>query len=161
MSLLAFWYQVIVASEHMLGEAIFLLSDEGWEGELKAFYKHHLEDERDHAKWLKEDLGDHPMVLHYGAAQLAGMSYYLLRHVHPVALMGYMQALEGNPIDPAVIESLEAQHGPDAVRVLKLHAQEDPKHIEELNAFPLPDEWRPLVENTRVQTLKLLESIYA
>lgn len=159
MDILAFWYQVVIASEHMLAEAIFLLSDEGWEGELKAFYKHHLEDERHHAAWLKEDLGEHPIVLHYGAAQLAGMSYYLLRHVHPVALMGYMQALEGNRIDPVLIESLEAQHGASAVRVLKLHAQEDPRHIEELNAFPLPDEWRPLVENTRIQTLKLLEGI--
>lgn len=159
MAILAFWYQVIVASEHLLGESIFLLKDEGWEAELKAFYEHHLQDERGHAAWLKEDLGDFPVVLHYGASQLAGMAYYLIRHVHPVALMGYMQALEGNPIDRALIKLIEDEHGPGAVRVLKLHADEDPKHIEELRSFPIPDEWKPLVENTRIQTLKLLEAL--
>ena len=161
MDLLAFWYQVIIASESMLEEAILLLGDEGWEADLKAFYCKHLEDERHHAKWLREDLGDHTVTLHYGAAQLAGMSYYLIRHVHPVALLGYMQALEGQPIDPALIAHLERENGSAAVRTLKLHADEDPKHIEELRAFPVPDEWAPLVENTRVQTLKLLEGMYA
>lgn len=156
---LSFWYQVIIASEHMLAESIFLLSDDGWEGELKAFYEHHLKDERDHAKWLKEDLGDHPVILHYGAAQLAGMGSYLVRHVHPVALMGYMQALEGKPIPMEYVEAVEAEHGVSTARTLRLHAEEDPKHIEELNAFPLPDEWRPLVENTRIQTLKFLEAM--
>jgi hypothetical protein len=161
MNLLAFWYQVIIASEHMLGEAIFLLPETGWEAGLRAFYEKHLADERNHSTWLKDDLGDHPVVLHYGAAQLAGMSYYLLRHVHPVALLGYMQALEGKPIDPALIEHLEREHGSAAVRTLKLHALEDPKHIEELLAFPVPENWKPLVENTRLQTLKLLEGMYA
>lgn len=159
MDILAFWYQVIIASEQMLEEAIYLLRDEGWEAELKAFYARHLEDERHHAKWLREDLGDHQVVLHYGAAQLAGMSYYLIRHVHPVALLGYMQALEGRPIDPSFVESIEREHGVSAARTLRLHAEEDPKHIEELQAFPVPDEWRPLVENTRIQTIKLLEAL--
>lgn len=159
MDILAFWYQVIIASEQMLEEAIACLHGNGWEGELRDFYKKHLEDERNHARWLREDLGGHPIVLHYGAAQLAGMSYYLIRHVHPVALMGYMQALEGRPIDPAFIERMESEHGSSAVRTLKLHAEEDPKHIEELRAFPVPDEWAPLVENTRIQTLKLLEGL--
>jgi hypothetical protein len=153
---LAFWYQVIIASEHLLGEAIFLLRDDGFEGALKAFYAKHLEDERHHAEWLKEDLGDHPINLHFGAAQLAGMSYYLVRHVHPVALMGYMQALEGKPIPMEYVESVEREHGISAARTLRIHAEEDPKHIAELLAFPVPDEWKPLVESTRVQTLKLL-----
>jgi hypothetical protein len=159
MAILAFWYQVIIASEHLLVESIHLLKNEGWEAELKSFFEHHLQDEKGHASWLKEDLGDFPVVLHYGAAQLAGMAYYLIRHVHPVALMGYMQALEGSPIDRALIKLIEDEHGPDAVRVLKLHADEDPKHIEELRSFPIPDEWKPLVENTRIQTLKLLEAL--
>lgn len=155
---LAFWYQVIIASELLLQEAAFLLSDEGWEGELKAFYEHHLADEKDHAKWLKEDLGDHPVVLHFGAAQMPGMAYYLIRHVHPVALMGYMQALEGHPIPMEYVESLEEAHGKSAGRTLRLHAEEDPKHIEELRAFPIPDEWKSLVESTRIQTRKMVEA---
>lgn len=159
MDILAFWYQVIIASEHMLGEAILLLGDEDWERDLKAFYEKHLEDERHHARWLKEDLGNHPITMHFGAAQLAGMSYYLIRHVHPVALMGYMQALEGNPIDMGFVEAMESAHGKSAVRTLRMHAEEDPGHFEELKAVFIPDELKPLVENTRIQTLKLLECI--
>lgn len=158
MDILAFWYQVIIASEHLLVDAISMLDNEGWEKSLKEFYEEHYEEEQHHARWLREDLGDHPVVLHYGAAQLAGMTYYLIRHVHPVALMGYMLALEGNPIDMKFVEEMEAAHGKSAVRTLRHHAEEDPGHYEELKsamAF-IPDEWKPLVENTRIQTLKLL-----
>lgn len=156
---LAFWYQVIVASEPLLDEAIYLLKDDGFEGELKAFYRHHLEDERHHAKWLKEDLGDHPISLHFTAAALAGTAYYLIRHSHPVALMGYMQALEGRPIDPAVIDLIVAQHGEKAARTVRIHAENDPEHIKELLAFPIPEEHRALVEATRTQTLRFLQGL--
>lgn len=156
---LAFWYQVIIASEPLLEESIAILCDDGWEGDLKAFYRKHLEDERHHATWLKEDLGDHPISMHFGAARLAGSAYYLVRHVHPVALMGYMQALEGKPIDPAVIEAIEAAHGARATRTVRIHADEDPKHFAELMAFPIPDEWKSLVEATRAHTQQLVEGL--
>jgi hypothetical protein len=153
---LAFWFQVIIASEPLLEESIAILEDDGWEGDLKAFYRKHLDDERNHATWLREDLGDHPVNLHFGAAQLAGMAYYLIRHVHPVALMGYMLALEGKPIPMEYVEAVESAHGKQAARTLRLHAEEDPGHYAELQAFPVPPEWAPLVENTRVQTLQLI-----
>lgn len=159
MDQLAVIYQFVIASEPLLREAIVLLSDEGFEGELKAFYAKHLEDEKGHAKWAREDLGDHPINLHFGAAQLAGMAYYLIRHVHPVALMGYMMALEGHPIDMRLVEAIEQEHGKQAARTLRHHAEEDPKHIEELKAFPVPDEWKLLVESTRVQTRMLVEAL--
>lgn len=157
METLATVYQFVIASEPLLREAILLLSDDGFEGELKAFYAEHLKDETDHAKWLREDLGGHPINLHFGAAQMAGMAYYLIRHVHPVALMGYMMALEGNPIDMRFVEAIEREHGKQAARTLRHHAEEDPEHIKQIMAFPIPDEWKPLVESTRVQTRRLLE----
>ncbi len=159
LNILAFWYQVIVASEPLLEEAIYLLGDGDEEGELKAFYRKHLEDERKHAQWLKEDLGDHPINLHFGAAQLAGMAYYLIRHVHPVALLGYMQALEGRRIPDWFVDQVEAEHGSAAVRTLRIHAEADRDHIVELEAFSLPDEWRDLVAGVRAQTEALVESI--
>lgn len=156
LNVLAFWYQVIIASEPLLEESIAMLGDDGFEGELKAFYRRHLEDERHHAEWLKEDLGEHPVVLHFGAAQLAGMAYYLIRHVHPVALLGYMLALESKPPTMEQIEAIEREHGAPAARTARIHALADPGHLEELKAFPVPSEWAPLVENTRVQTLQLI-----
>jgi hypothetical protein len=159
LNILAFWYQVIIASEQLLRDSVALLKDEGWEKDLKQFYQKHLEDELNHAKWLKEDLGSHEVVLHYGAAQLAGMAYYLILHVHPVALMGYMMALEGNKIPLEFVESIEREHGATAARTLRLHAEEDPGHYEELSSFEIAPEWRDLVENTRIQTLKLIEAM--
>ncbi|MFL9670439.1 hypothetical protein WIX39_026150 [Variovorax sp. AB1(2024)] len=156
---LAFFYQVIIASEFLLKEAIFLLGDDGFEGDLKAFYAKHLEDEKGHAEWLKEDLGEHPINLHFGAAQLAGMAYYLVRHVHPVALLGYMKALEGHPIPIEYVEAVEKAHGAQAGRTLRLHAIEDPHHMQELEAVAVPSQWAPLVESTRLQTRKLIEGL--
>jgi hypothetical protein len=160
---LAFWYQVILASEALLRDAIHILDTmEGgeFERELRNFYAEHLEDERDHAAWLREDLGGHPVNLHFGAAQLAGMAYYLVRHLHPVALMGYMQALECTPIPMDYVEAVEREHGKDAARTLRHHAEEDPNHAKELEAFPIPGEWRALVESTRKQTRLIVETTY-
>lgn len=157
---LVFWYQVIVASEPLLEDAIASLSDDGFEGELKAFYKHHLEDERNHAKWLREDIGDRPIGLNMTAAALAGTQYYLIRHVHPVCLMGYMIALEGGEISPAVIEAIEAELGPDASRTVRIHAEADPHHIKELLALPIPEEFKRLVEASRQQTLNILGGLH-
>ena len=157
---LSFMYQVIIASEQLLRDAILLLDEETqWERDLRIFFEEHLKEETHHALWLREDLRAHPINLHFVAAQIAGMAYYLITHVHPVALMGYMLALEGKPIDLKYVEEIEAQYGPSTARTLRIHAEEDPRHFEELKAVYVPDEWKPLVENTRIQTIKLLESI--
>lgn len=158
---LAFWYQVIIASEHLLGEAVFLLKEDGWEGDMRTFFEKHLKDEKHHAEWLREDLGEHPIALHFGAAQLAGMAYYLVRHVHPIALLGYMLALESQPIPMEYVEAVERAHGVAAARTLRIHAEQDPGHADELQtalAF-VPAEWLPLVESTRAQTRKLIEGM--
>lgn len=156
---LANCYQLIIASEPLLEEAIHLLRKDGWEGELRAFYVKHLEDERDHAKWLLEDLQGYTGNLHFGVAAVAGMAYYLVRHVHPVALLGYMKALEGNQITPELIMAVEDSCGGLASRTLRLHAEEDPGHFAELQAVEVPPEWAPLVESTRIQTLEMLKGL--
>lgn len=157
---LAFWYQVIVASEPLLEECIASLSDDGFEGGLKDFYIKHLEDERHHATWLREDIGDHPIQLHMTAAALAGTQYYLIRHLHPVCLMGYMQVLEGRPIDMALVERIDSEHGKQAARTLRIHAEDDPMHIKELLAFPIPKEFQGMVEASKQQTQRFLESLH-
>jgi hypothetical protein len=159
LDVLAFWYQVIIASEPLLREAIAHLSDEGFDGDLKAFYKKHLEDEMHHAEWLKEDLGDYPINLHMTAAALAGTQYYLIRHVHPVCLMGYMQFLEGQQIDAGFVEEVERLHGKQAARTLRIHAEADPEHSKELKQFSIPEEYVKLVEISKKQTAIFLSNL--
>lgn len=158
---LAHCYQLIVASEPLLEQAVRALGLDGWEGDLRAFYAKHLEDERHHAAWLLEDLGGYAGTLHYGVAAVAGTAYYLILHVHPVALLGYMLALESTPISPELIEAVSAERGEKATRVLRLHAEEDPKHAAELEeaAARIPDEWKPLVVNTRRQIELMLKGL--
>jgi hypothetical protein len=87
------------------------------------------------------------------------MAYYLIRHVHPVALMGYMLAMESRQISEEYVEAVEAAHGKNAARTLRIHAEQDPGHMDELRSVHIPPEWAPLVENTRIQTLALLEAM--
>lgn len=97
---------------------------------LRGFYVDHLEAERGHADMLEADLatlGAAP-ALDWHAAQIAGTQYYLVRHGPVEALLGYMAALECRPMLPAVVDELEAIHGPQAVRTLRLHAEADPEH---------------------------------
>ena len=159
MDILSFWYQVMIASEPLLEDSILLLKDEGFDGELKAFYREHLKEERNHATWMREDMGEHPVNLHLGAAMLAGTQYYLIRRIHPVCLMGYMMELEGHEMDMSVVEEIERQHGKQAGRTLRLHAENDPRHIQELREFPIPDEFMPMVKMSQEQTQRILRGL--
>lgn len=155
-------YQVVIASEHLLGEAIFLLEGRpGWEADMRAFFQKHLDDERHHAEWFLEDMAGHPITLHLGAAEIAGTGYYLVRHVHPVALLGYMLALESHPVSMEYVEAVERAHGKAAARTLRIHAEQDPGHADELLTAlaHVPPEWRPLVEKTRTHIRKLIEGL--
>lgn len=158
LDLLSFWYQVIVASEPLLEEAIARLSDEGFEGELKAFYRKHLRDEMHHAEWLQEDLAGHQIAFRIEAAKLAGTQYYLIKHLHPVCLMGYMQVLEGATPEDSFIEQAKMELGPRA-RTWLLHVKDDPGHYEELCSLPIPEEYQGMVEMSRQETIKLLEGL--
>src|SRR5690348_11828589 len=97
---LVFLYHIMVASENLLRMAARETSDR----KLREYFEKHLEEERDHAKWLAEDLNSvcvdvkktEPPLL---AIQMAGSLYYLIFHVHPAALLGYMQVLESWPMD--------------------------------------------------------------
>lgn len=131
---LAFTLQVITATESLLREAAQLC-----EGDLRDYYLRHLDEEKDHAKWLAEDLEGHTIGLSHLAVALAGSQYYLIKHVHPACLLGYMLALE-NPAPIETIEALEAVHGKKLLRTARLHAVEDVAHrvalLEQVGKLP-------------------------
>lgn len=156
---LAHCYQLVIASEPLLEQAIACLGADGAEGELRAFYEKHLDDERHHAKWLLEDLDGYAGTLHFGMAAVAGLGYYLVLHAHPAALLGYMLALESMPISQEFIDGVVAECGEKATRTLRIHAEEDPKHAAEIAEViaRIPNEWKPLVVNTRRQVELMLK----
>jgi hypothetical protein len=98
----------------------------------------HIREEYGHDTWVVEDYaaagGDGTelpgMVVGGAVAALVGSQYYWIRHVHPVALLGHIAVLEGNPPAPSLATDLAARTGlaADAFRSLERHAVLDQRH---------------------------------
>lgn len=126
---LGFIYKVIVASAPLLRFAI-----ERADGDLRDYYKEHLEEETGHDEMLLDDLkrlGVEDFPPDHIAAQLAGSQYYFIAHEHPAMLLGYMHALERNSMRVEDVDSLSALHGAE-LTALRHHAVHDPGHKEDL-----------------------------
>lgn len=125
---LIFVHQIIVATENLLRLAIANSS-----GHLHAYFVEHLTDERDHEKWLAEDLStaaiDISAMPHMPeAVAMSGSQYYLIHHVDAAALLGYMAALECFPMTVERVDELEKLHGTPLCRTLRHHAEHDISH---------------------------------
>lgn len=109
---------------------------------LAAYYERHAQEELHHDEWVLDDLealgvgrdvvlARRPSTV---VAALVGAHYYWVRHVHPVALMGYLAVLEGNPPDADQLDEVQRRTGlPEAAfRTLKLHAELDQHHRDDL-----------------------------
>ena len=155
-------YQVIVASENLMAVAL-----EEAPAAAKVFRNYmtsHLEEERHHANWLNADLvtaGIDVTVLplHRSAVELAGSQYYLIHHISPAALLGYMAVLEGFPFPLDTLEQLEAIHGVEPLRCLRYHAENDIEHRKEL--FKVIDQIDdPIIHSNALRTQQLLNEAF-
>ena len=109
------------------------------------YLRQHIAEERDHDEWLIQDLetagmrrADVTREIPSGvAASLVGAQYYWVQHHDPVALLGYMRVLEGNPPSVAHIDNLQRQSGlPASVfRTYRMHGELDPNHRRDLDLF--------------------------
>lgn len=141
---------------------------------LTAYLPGHVEEEMHHDEWLLEDVerlgldretvtGRAPSA---GIAALVGAQYYWIRHAHPVALMGYIAVLEGNPPAEAAIDRLAERTGfpPAAFRTLREHSGLDPHHFEEFNealdALPLTAEQSALVGLSAMHTVASIAGLF-
>jgi hypothetical protein len=137
---LVFMHDAAVAIERLLIEAMRSTERQprsAFHSRLREYYRSHLDEERDHVQWMRDDLksvGVVPALPNKLAIGMAGSQYYLLKHTHPAALLGYMAALEGDPVPVEVIESLEHVHGKQLLRCARMHAVKDLEHCKELFA---------------------------
>lgn len=137
---------------------------------LAAYYRHHAREEAGHDDWLLDDLEmlgvERREVLtrlpSTWVASLIGAHYYWIHHVHPVALLGYLAVLEGNPPNLGMLESIQRTTGlpREAFRTLIKHAHLDPHHRDDLNAhidrLPLTDEQSHLLTLSAFHTVELV-----
>lgn len=126
---LVFVHQVAVASEELLQ----LAHDCESSAELRDYFAAHRDEERGHAQWLADDLATlgvdiTKQPLSRTAVAMAGSMYYMIRHVSPLCLLGYMLVLECFPMPLSVVEDLERTHGEKAMRTVRYHAKNDIDH---------------------------------
>ncbi len=138
-----------------------------------AYFEKHIPEETGHDDWVLDDLETlgfrRNEVLKRipppSAAALAGAQYYWIRHVHPVALLGFIAVLEGTPPDVEFFENLADRIGLPrrAFSNLLLHGRLDPQHRDDLDhaldALPLTEEHHALMGVSAFQTIHLLTRV--
>ena len=141
---------------------------------LTAYLPEHIDEEMHHDEWLLEDverLGIDRLVITDRApsvaiATLVGPQYYWVQHAHPVALMGYIAVLEGNPPAVAAIDRLVDRTGfpPEAFRTLREHGALDPHHFDEFNrtldALQLSAEQSGLIGASALYTVAAIARVF-
>ena len=109
---------------------------------LTRYLLRHIEEERGHDIWLREDIaetGNDPDELcatmpDPAIATLVGSQYYWIRHYSPVVILGHIGAMEGNapPIGFAEMLSERTRYPMAAFRTIERHARLDRAHGREL-----------------------------
>lgn len=139
---MAFLYRTMLASEDLCLEAMQACRmgvGSDYILRLRDYLTTHLDEERGHAAWLKDDLEAAGIMVGEGidwlAAAVAGSQYYAINHAHPCALLGYMLFLEGSSMPEGDLRALEVEHGVEALRTLRYHALHDPQHVEDLRGI--------------------------
>jgi hypothetical protein len=111
----------------------------------------HIREEYGHDAWVAEDYaasGGDPadladLAVGGPVAALVGSQYYWMRHVHPIALLGYMTVIEGYPPSPGLIDHLRERTGlpTEAFRAIERHSVLDLRHradlYRQLDTLPL------------------------
>lgn len=130
----------------------------GFEAALLAYLIRHAEEERDHYQWIMEDLNE-VAVPDWLAAEAAGAQYYMIRHVHPASLLGYMAVLEGDPPRLEDVTKLEHLFGKKLLRCTRLHAATDLEHRIELFKLidMVPANLQSIVLQSAEHTLTILQ----
>ena len=131
---LKFVYDSVIATVELLSCAIKKLKEEEsspFRDQVLSYFIEHLEEERDHAGWLADDLVAHGVKLSSpdeDAMFMIGAQYYLVNHYSPYYLLGYMAVVEGTPTPIGEIEKLERVYGKKLFRFSRFHSVKDEEH---------------------------------
>jgi hypothetical protein len=170
-------YGVTVASAPAMREAARLCAEgEGadslklW---LKDYYLAHAAEEEDHAEWLLQDLKSLGIqreialgrLPYPSVAALVGSQYYWMKHVHPVAYLGFIAVLEA-PTEIGFLREVSERAGIawGSMSCHARHAELDEGHVAEfdamLDALPLTEAQRSLITVSALSTISGLEAVF-
>ncbi|MGB9244463.1 MAG: iron-containing redox enzyme family protein [Candidatus Acidiferrales bacterium] len=134
----------------------------------------HIPEERHHDEGVLDDLGvlgvsrESAMrrIPSPTMAALIGAQYYWILNVHPIALLGYLEVLEGEPPLAEKLEEVIQRTGlpRKAFRTYFQHADVDRRHRDELRAaidrMPLGKEHENILAISAFQTVELVRRIF-
>lgn len=102
----------------------------------------HTDEEAGHDGWLLDDLAALGVAAgtvlerlpNRGVLAMTGSQYYLIKHVHPLTILGYIYALESQPWSRLAVMALHENHDipVQALSTLLGHAEDDPQHADDL-----------------------------
>jgi len=137
------------------------------------YLRHHIPEELGHHEWIVNDgvaMGlDRQAILHRlpkeSATQLVGVQYYWIHHYNPIALAGFIAAMEGNPPPAEFFEEIaERNHLPlKCFSSFLYHAKIDPQHTRDLDAvldaLPLSPAHLELIGLSSLRTIRMMTGI--
>jgi hypothetical protein len=143
-------------------------------GAVADYCARHIPEERHHDEGVLDDLGvlgvSRESVLRRipspAMAALIGAQYYWILNVHPVALLGYLEVLEGEPPVSEHLEEVIQRTGlpRKAFRTYFQHADVDRKHRDDLHEaldrMSLSREHESLLAISAFQTVGLVRQIF-
>ena len=171
-------YGVICASTPILNaaadEAELRSGADELSRKLAPYLREHAEEEDGHDRWLLDDLEvcgiQRERVLgriaYPSAATLAGAQHFWVRHVHPVAVLGYLAVLE-NPATPAFLERVADRVALplEAMSAHLRHARLDVTHVAEFDAMldelPLSTHHVDVLTTSAVTAVAHLDAFFA
>jgi hypothetical protein len=160
--------------ESALAEANTLRTTDPVAASVADYCTRHIPEERHHDEGVLRDLG----VLGVSKesvgrripsptmAALIGAQYYWILNVHPVALLGYLEVLEGEPPVAEFLEDVIQRSGLPraAFRTYFQHADVDRKHRDDLrealDRMPLTREHASILAISAFQTVELVRRIF-
>lgn len=164
-------YQVTRGTIPVLEYAIHVLHACGSQYEprlrddLIAYYTRKMDDESNHDRMLLEDIeaagieGAELAPPNPFVAEMIGRQYYLIDFESPAAYLGFIGLLEGFPPTLEQVSELQAASAlpPEAFRTIRLHAQVDVKHREELAVVldSVPEKHHPAIVGNALRCVAL------
>jgi hypothetical protein len=137
------------------------------------YLEHHIVEERGHDNWILDDaevMGIDRALLRERvpketAMRIVGSQYYWIHHYHPVAMLGYIAVMEGNPPRTDFIEEVarRTKLPSGAFSSFLLHAKVDPRHRADLDslldALPLSQHHHTVIGLSALQTIQYLKAV--
>lgn len=152
---LVYVYHTIVAS----GPLLELAHSATKEVPLEEYFYKHLNEEKDHAAWLREDLmsvGIDPAALPPPqlVKEMVGTVYYTIFHGDVAYLLGYMRMLESWRMSKEAIQYLKDTYPASLLRTFLLHREKDPEHLKEIEKVveTLPPERKLVVDQAESES---------